>query len=350
VVLAGRNTAWAANGSWSATTDLDAIDGENAAIVLQNGRVLVVGTKYGQQAAEIYDPASATWSRQADPILLRYEDSDAVLLLDGRVLIVAGDLQASNKRGEVFDPSNGSWTVTADLNIPRWHGKVAALPDGRVLIAGGTPVGSIDPMRDAEIYDPATDTWTLTGSMGRARPVWFFKMVTLQDGTVLAAGGDFNNITSEVYDPGTGIWSPAGALLGANQQFTLTALPDGRAFAVGGPNTHHLYDPLSRTWRSVTTRTDQFWLTATLLQDGTVLVAGTDYIATGGSAVFDPSTETWQITGGLLQRPRQHHSAVLLNDGTVLIVGGYYYGPPCDEGTCTGYTLGSAEIFTPDGA
>src|SRR5262249_10168649 len=86
VVLAGRNTAWAANGSGSATTALEAIDGENAAIERKEGRVLVVGAKSGQQAAEIYDPASATWTRQANPILLRYEDSEAVLLSDGRVL------------------------------------------------------------------------------------------------------------------------------------------------------------------------------------------------------------------------------------------------------------------------
>ena len=346
VAVVRPDTVWAANGSWSTTNAADAILGANTATSLQDGRVLVVGNTFGEMTAEIYDPASATWTRQSDPILSS-SDSPAVLLADGRVLIVGGDFHVGNKAGEVFDPSTGGWTATPDLNIPRWNGKVAALPDGRVLIAGGTLPGSIDPMPDAEVYDPATDTWTLTGSMVVALP--WFTMATLLDGTVLAAGGGYDRITSEVYDPVSGTWSVAGPVPGANQQFALTALPDGRAFAVGGPDTHHLYDPVSQTWHAVSTTTNVYFITATLLQDGTVLVAGTNYVATGGSAVFDPSTEIWQITGGMLQRPRQHHSAARLNDGTVLVVGGYFEGPPCDEGTCTVYTLSSAELFTPGG-
>ena len=92
-----------------------------------------------------------------------------------------------------------------------------------------------------------------------------------------------------------------------------------------------------------------YYTTATLLQDATVLVAGTDYCCSDSSDVFHSPTETWQLTGDLVQRPRQHHSAVLLNDGRVLVVGGYYEGPPCNEGTCTTYELQSAELFKPSG-
>lgn len=175
-------------------------------------------------------------------------------------------------------------------------------------------------------------------------------MTTLWDGTVLAAGGGYDDITSEVYDPSTGAWSQAGDVTGANEQFTLTALPDGRALALAGPGTHHLYDPVSRTWRTTAApHINAYATTATLLQDGTVLMAGSNYCCSGSSDVFDPSTETWQLAGNMVQGPRQYHSAVLLNDGTVLAVGGHYDGPPCDEGTCTTYVLKSAEVFTPGG-
>ena len=226
------------------------------------------------------------------------------------------------------------------------NGRVAALADGRVLLAGGARPPSVDPLQDAEIYNPANDTWTVTGSMVVALP--WFTMATLQDGTVLASGGGYDNITSEVYDPIAGTWSQSGDVAGANQGFTLTVLADGRAFAVGGTGTHHLYDPVSRTWRvTAAPGVTASYTKSTLLQNGTVLLAGTDYCCSASSAVFDPSSETWQLTGNMVQRPRQHHSAVLLNDGTVLSVGGYCEGPPCDEGTCTVYALKSAEIFTP---
>jgi len=101
----------------------------------------------------------------------------------------------------------GSWTVTANLNTPRYNGKVAALADGRVLIAGGYWSPNINPLHDAEIYDPANNTWTVTGSMIVGLPS--LAMATLQDGTVLAVGGGYDDITSEVYVSVTGTWSQA---------------------------------------------------------------------------------------------------------------------------------------------
>jgi TonB family protein len=74
--------------------------------------------------------------------------------------------------------------------------------------------------------------------------------------------------------------------------------------------------------------------TATLLKNGTVLIAGG---ATSASAqTFDPIIRTIATSGNMLT-PREHHTATLLNDGTVLITGGQSAGHP----------LSSAEIFDP---
>ncbi len=67
------------------------------------------------------------------------------------------------------------------------------------------------------------------------------------------------------------------------------------------------------------------WATATVLKDGTVLIAGghagrDDQTAT--CCIFDPSTETFRQTDSMHAR-RHLHSATLLNDGRVLVVGGY---------------------------
>jgi hypothetical protein len=73
---------------------------------------------------------------------------------------------------------------------------------------------------------------------------------------------------------------------------------------------------------------------ATLLQDGRVLVAG------GNSAaeIYDPATGTFSATGAMAA-VRAFHQAVLLQDGRVLLVG----GNGCDLNNC----LPSAELYDP---
>jgi hypothetical protein len=64
--------------------------------------------------------------------------------------------------------------------------------------------------------------------------------------------------------------------------------------------------------------------TATLLQNGMVLIAGGEnFTSTLASAkVYDPATATFAATGGM-SVPRQGHTATLLPNGQVLIAGGF---------------------------
>jgi hypothetical protein len=90
---------------------------------------------------------------------------------------------------------------------------------------------------------------------------------------------------------------------------------------------------------------------ATLLQDGTVLIAGGESVAcnqpgcmfsgTEASAeVFDPSTGGFTPTANMSAR-RAGHSATALNDGTVLVAGGYLY-EGVGQGSCC---FISAELY-----
>ena len=75
--------------------------------------------------------------------------------------------------------------------------------------------------------------------------------------------------------------------------------------------------------------------TATLLNDGRVLVVGGDE-ATPAAEVYDPETNSWRLT----PQPfgvRVDHTAVLMPDGTVLVVAG---GPK-------GLADDSVEIYHP---
>ena len=85
-----------------------------------------------------------------------------------------------------------------------------------------------------------------------------------------------------------------------------------------------LFDPttgsFSRTGSMGSPRADH---TATLLNDGTVLVAGAfSFSAPLASAeVFDPTTSKFAPTGSM-ETPRYIHTATLLNTGQVLVTGG----------------------------
>jgi len=72
--------------------------------------------------------------------------------------------------------------------------------------------------------------------------------------------------------------------------------------------------------------------TATLLADGKVLIAGGDFGAGGSSGssalataeLYDPATGRFVATGAMTT-PRRSHTATLLNNGNVLIAGGVSY-------------------------
>lgn len=71
----------------------------------------------------------------------------------------------------------------------------------------------------------------------------------------------------------------------------------------------------------------RIWHTATLLPDGTVLIAG-GYTRVGGNSsqtatteIYDPATGSF-TSGPTMKQGRFSHSATLLSDGRVLFVGG----------------------------
>ncbi len=80
--------------------------------------------------------------------------------------------------------------------------------------------------------------------------------------------------------------------------------------------------------------------TATLLPDGTVLIAGSEFPSGGALAsaeIYDPVLGTFGPTGSMIAA-RYLHKATLLNNGQVLITGGFDLFPA---------TTSSAEIYHP---
>src|SRR6266545_4433218 len=173
----------------------------------------------------------------------------ATLLSDGRVLIAGGlindRLQGQPSRSaELYDPSTGSWTATGRMRAARWRHTATLLPDGKVLVAGGY-MSSDDSLASAEIYDPASGRWSATGSM-TSRRAWHTATL-LPNGTVLVAGGGAEDTlleggprsaTAELYNPGSGRWTATGKMAVGRLGFTATLLPDGTVLVAGGDGSY----------------------------------------------------------------------------------------------------------------
>jgi hypothetical protein len=214
--------------------------GERVRVALVIGGLVAGGraTAFADLAsAEVYDPGTGSWE-DAGTLNAARTFHRAVVLADGRVLVVGGDGPEDPAVGaEIWDPDTNVWTPSGPVRRVRSDPSATLLPDGRVLVAGGWD-GAYQ--ATAEIYDPATDEWTDTASMGEPR--MGHGASVLPDGSVLVAGGhrwvDFHpdtSRTSETFDPATGTWSPAGMLsTPRGEGATMVTLPDGRPVVVGG--------------------------------------------------------------------------------------------------------------------
>jgi hypothetical protein len=279
----------------------------------------------------------------------------ATLLPDGRVLVTGGlvndrlDGRAS-AAVELYDPNSGSWTATRRMTEVRWGHTATLLPNGKVLVAGGYVNGS-DSLDSSELYDPSTGRWTITGDMTVGRGG--HRATLLPDGTVLVIGGGAEDTqleggprsaTAELYDPHSGKWTATGKLTQARMGFSATLLPDGTVLVAGGDGgftAAELYDPGSRKWTAIGSMAEgRFGHTATLLTDGTVLVAGgcacSDPGAVASAELYQPSTGAWTATGSM-GVARIFHAATRLSDGRVLVVND---GLPGDR-------TPSAELYDP---
>ena len=346
--------------AWTATADMaQARIGHTAALLL-NGTVLVAGGSSNGldplASAELYDPSRGSWTATAGMIEARYNHT-ATLLPDGKVLVAgglsSGDPQPALASAELYDPSRGSWTATGNMIDARTYHTATLLPDGKVLVTGGARSGdSLDALASAELYDPSRGSWTATADMAKEARNGHTATL-LPDGKVLVAGGGGSELdplaSAELYDPGSGSWTATGSMDEGRVSYTATLLPDGKVLVAGGYDSYtgvgrwaptELYDPSRGSW-TATGNMDRGRIvhTATLLPDGTVLLAGGDsFGVTASASLYDPSRGSWTATADMAQA-RNGHTATLLLNGTVLVAGGSSSG-----------ATASAELYDPGSA
>ena len=155
-----------------------------------------------------------------------------------------------------LDVTTGEWTDVepAARNQVRYHGTAVMYDDGRILLAGGCPVGPeagwSEQCRDtalstAEVIDlrDSSPTWRPVGTMARSRHSHHATL--LPDGTVLITGGtdrpgifhdeDAGILEAELWDPQAENFVPVAAMSAPHHfQSTAVLLPDATVLVAGG--------------------------------------------------------------------------------------------------------------------
>ncbi|MGB7301036.1 MAG: galactose oxidase-like domain-containing protein [Burkholderiaceae bacterium] len=151
--------------------------------------------------------------------------STGVMYAPGKILQVGAN---NSNRAVVIDINDALPVLTETLPVSSkriWQ-NASVLPDGKVVITGGSSVAnSLTGQNNfAEIWDPDTGTWTI-GSEGTHARLYHSTSLLLPDATVLVAGGGapgpLTNTNAEIYYP--------PYLFTANGQFagrpTITSAP-----------------------------------------------------------------------------------------------------------------------------
>jgi hypothetical protein len=361
VTASATVTVTASSSRFTPTGSLNEARGLHTATLLPNNKVLVAygsnsssytnATGYvGLSSIELYDPGTGTFTEIVGEDGVGIFGHTATLLQNGKVLLAGGFLNSvwdyggniSNNGASLYDSATGVFSGTGNMTANRGYHTATLLANGKVLIAGGEDQNGVG-LASAELFDPSTGTFTQTGGMSVGRCL--HTATPLQNGKVLIVGGapaSASNpgataapdpvATAEVYDPATGIFTATGAMTTLREGHTATLLADGRVLIVGGTTstgagdlrptaTVEVYDPSTGSFSVTGSMAAARALhTATLLPNGTVLVAG------GGdenstAEVYDPATGSFSTTGGM-EIGRSGHTATLLPNGSVLVAGG----------------------------
>jgi N-acetylneuraminic acid mutarotase len=254
------------------------------------------------------------------------------------------------------------WSRAASLATGREEHTATLLPNGKVLVAGGTD-GRGTVLASAELYDPVKDRWTSAGAMSETRID--HTATLLPSGKVLVAGGLVmpypgpSLASAELYDPLTNGWSMAAPMIESRTRHTATLLPDGRVLVVGGqrfdfhdgglfpgrPMGAEIYDPRANRWSATSPMgVSRLGQTATVLPDGRVLVVGGQDDAIGifnSTEIYDPVNDRW-ISAAPMAVARTGQVATQMPNGDVFVAGGEGVEP-----NALNVSLASAELFDP---
>jgi galactose oxidase-like protein/radical copper oxidase GlxA-like protein len=285
-----------------------------AAVVAINGPLLVRFVQHVHHQRLInsasYKRRNGHWSILSVPARMRVNAIHAALLYTGKVLIIAGsgndagNFEAGRFESILWDPKTDKFTKIA-TPTDMFCGGHAFLPDGKVLIAGGTSRYEV-----------------LPGQVHYAAGVMTVTNTSVEHGTTLRRGTAFVAADGRLY-----------------RSTTATVIPRARQrlVPVGGVPQRRAVPSVTRMWVSsvtrgragVTTRSGRYLIAGLPSAQSRSIVARAanftlgqqDFGGTRASYIFDPATERYSKVSPMTTA-RWYPTLVGLADGKVLSVSG----------------------------
>jgi len=389
-------------------------------VLLSSGKVMVAGGEDTNNNTEIYDPRAGTW-RLTVPMSQSHNNDIAMLLPSGKVLVAGGQDSSNNplSSAEVFEgygttgfaimlispnsatPSSGTITINlTGLGLSNTTAKLTRLGQPDIVASN---VSFMNPTQISCAFDITgavsgfwnvvvtnseglsaafTNAFSVLPTIGSITPNVASNSADIDislEGTGFAEGATVKLVKSGQPDivasnvrvladkmlvctlpitgAGEGTWDvvivnpesqsatfPNGFILGSawlaaasmpqeRESHTATILPNGTILVAGGYNYNtgetlnsaFIYNPNADTWKAIGNMlTARSFHAAAILPNGSVLVAG-GYDSEGNilssAELYDSATGSWTATGSLLSA-RFYHALTLLSDGRVLVSGG----------------------------
>ncbi len=305
-------------------------------------------------------PAAAAWTQVTAKTPAIPAGMDAIawgISLYGNGTLITDDYSTTKFSDPTPPPpgpaTQGQWTVnTVQMPVRAMHATV--LKNGKVLLLAGSG-NNVDNFAagsfKASVWDPVANTFV---TLDVPKDMFCSGHVTLPDGKVLIQGGtksypttaggaDYGGLKdSWVFDPNTNTFTPTNLANEGHWYPTLTELGNGDVWMAGGlkedttgaVNTEH-FSSATKQWlpTAQVTQSWSFWGLYPhmfLLQNGKLFYSGGHVFGNGlpgsGASLYDPNTGTIGDVLGLRSKDmRDQASSVLLppaQDQKVLITGG----------------------------
>ncbi|GAA5530063.1 kelch repeat-containing protein [Herpetosiphon gulosus] len=281
---------------WELARTLPISLGEASGGVIGN-KLYLVGESNGATAA--FDLGANSWN--AGLAQRPYKTHSHSAQVWNQRLYLFGGTGTSAGKVQIYQPSSNSWSQGTAMPFATMAAS-SALIDGKIYVAGGIVSGNTTNYHAA--YDPTTNTWANLPSMALARNGaaggtdgrFFYLFGGRASGTTGAASSDL-----QIYDPLTQTWTSSAS------DPTLPPLPQARAdmgqaiwykgefYLMGGAdqagvsNRVDVYNPLTKTWRSVAPM-------PTARQGHVpILVGGRIYVPAGGTQASSSQSRIFEV-------------------------------------------------------
>jgi hypothetical protein len=330
--------------------------------LLPTGRVLLWGER---GAAQLWDPADP--EAGFTPVNKAYQVfcSGHTFLPDGRLLIAGGTVSGTkgDSRAVIFDPSTSSWSTTNSMAQGRYYPTLTVMANGKVTaVSGNDETGTV--VSIPEINENGTWRRLSNASLAIANP-FYPPMFVAPSGKLFLAG--FQPTTRYLSPGGEGAWTTVDERVVANRTMGSAVMyePGKILYAGGGdPPTGSAevidLNQAAPAWRSVPgMRFARRQMNATILADGQVLVtngtggAGFNNVAAAvhEAELWNPANERWTTLAPEVVGRTYHSASLLLPDGRVLSAGsGEGGGVSYENSQFTGQVFSPPYLFKADGS